>query len=118
MPEIFVALLASGRKVTPDVETTDRVEALRRKIHALVEDGSAAPELQLLMFGERVLEDGHTLAEYEIQKESELTVALRPRQVPIRLDVGGSCFSATLETLQAVEGSRLAAMFEPLRRNR
>ena len=118
--QIFITLLPSGRKVTAEVEGSDSVEALRRQIHELASPllgaaaGSAAPGQQLLVFNEAVLEDGKTLADYDILKESELRVSLRPKQVPIRLDVGGSCFSVTLDTLCAVSGSRLAAMFEPV----
>jgi hypothetical protein len=70
--QIVVSILtgpARGRQVSPDVEGEDLVEALRLKIQTLVaerldEDGSsAAPELQRLMLGETVLEDGNTLAQ-------------------------------------------------------
>eukprot|EP01046_Picozoa_sp_COSAG06_P018078 COSAG06_NODE_1246_length_10113_cov_21.479629_11_plen_703_part_00 len=122
--QIVVSILtgpARGRQVSPDVEGEHLVEALRLKIQTLVaerldEDGSsAAPELQRLMFGETVLEDGNTLAQYEIRKEAELTLHLRMRLKPIRFDAGCSCFSADLDTLEAVQGSRLAAMFAPVR---
>jgi hypothetical protein len=122
--QIVVSILtgpARGRQVSPDVEGEDLVEALRLKIQTLVaerldEDGSsAAPELQRLMLGETVLEDGNTLAQYEIRKEAELTLHLRMRLKPIRFDAGCSCFSADLDTLEAVQGSRLAAMFAPVR---
>ena len=100
--------MPSGRKVSPEVEGSDLVEALRTQIDVLatpiIGKGTAAPGLQLVKFGEVVLEDGHTLAEYAIAKESELMCVLRMKQIPIRLDVGGRCCSATLDTLQAVSG--------------
>eukprot|EP01045_Picozoa_sp_COSAG04_P004896 COSAG04_NODE_219_length_19842_cov_1164.283695_16_plen_223_part_00 len=102
--QIFIALLPGGRKITAEVEGTDSVEALRRQIQALASPllgdaaGSAAPGQQLLMFNEAVLEDGKTIADYGILKESELRVSLRPVQLPIGLDVGGNCFSATLDS--------------------
>ena len=83
--QIFITLIPSGRKITAEVEGTDSVEALRRQIHALATPllgaaaGSAAPGQQLLMFNEAVLEDGKTLADYDILKESELRVSLRPK---------------------------------------
>lgn len=116
---VIVTLVPSGRKVSPEVEGSDLVEALRTQIDVLatpiVGKGTAAPGLQLVKFGEVVLEDGHTLAEYAIAKEAELMCVLRMKQIPIRLDVGGWCCSATLDTLQAVSGSLLHAMFEPMR---
>ena len=90
--QIFITLLPGGRKITAEVEGTDSVEALRRQIHDLASPllgaaaGSAAPGQQLLMFNEAVLEDGKTLADYDILKESELRVSLRPVQLPIGLD--------------------------------
>ena len=122
--QIFISILPGGRKITAEVEGTDSVEALRRQIHDLASPllgaaaGSAAPGQQLLMFNEAVLEDGKTLADYDILKESELRVSLRPVQLPIGLDVGGNCFSATLDTLCAIRGSRLSAMFEPMAQGR
>ena len=117
--QIFILLLPSGRKITADVETTDTVEALRRQIHELAtpllgDASCAAPEQQLLLFNEAVLEDGKTLADYDILKESELRVSLRPKPARIRLEVGGACFSVTLDVLCAIQGSRLSEMFEPV----
>ena len=63
--QIFITLLPGGRKITAEVEGTDSVEALRRQIHELASPllgaaaGSAAPEQQLLLFNEGVLEDGY-----------------------------------------------------------
>jgi hypothetical protein len=116
---IIVTLLPSGRQVSPEVEGRDLVEALRQQINELatplVGAGVAAPHLQIICFGKQELKDGHVLADYGIQKESELRCVLRKEQHPILLDVGGTCCSATLDTLQAVRGSLLDAMFEPMR---
>eukprot|EP01046_Picozoa_sp_COSAG06_P008399 COSAG06_NODE_423_length_15942_cov_7.276463_14_plen_356_part_00 len=115
MPQIVVTLLPSGRQVSPDVEQSDTVEAVRRKIDALAGDArSAPPELQLLVFGATVLEDGHTVEEYGIAKESDLRRSW-PTPVWCSLNVGGVGFTVPLDTLLAVPGSRLSVMFEPMR---
>ena len=116
--QIFITLLPGGRKITAEVEGTDSVEALRRQIHELAAPllgAAAAPEQQLLLFNEAVLEDGQTLADYDIRMESELRVSFRPRPIPINLSVGGTRFSTTLDSLCAIEGSRISAMFMPMR---
>ena len=133
---ITVTVLPFGRVVSPEVEGSDLVEDLRGQIEELATPlleargmlpqqtaatepprlicYSAAPEYQQLFFEQTLLQDGNTLATYGLQKESELKVLLRPQQITLRLDVGGACCAVSLDTLCAVKGSRLAAMFEPL----
>ena len=116
--QIFITLIPSGRKITAEVEGTDSVEALRRQIHELAAPmlgAAAAPEQQLLLFNEAVLKDGRALSDYDIRMESELRVSFRPRPIPVSLSVGGARFSTTLDTLCAIEGSRISAMFMPMR---
>ena len=86
--QIFITLLPSGRTITAEVEGTDTVETLRCQIHELASplldeptaESSTAPEQQLLMFNESVLQDGHVLSDYGVLNESELRVSLRPEQ--------------------------------------
>lgn len=115
---------ASGRQVSPEVEGDELVEALKAKIAELAtpliapddrEVVTVAPAHQALRFGDVLLKnDGRTLAQYGLIKESELCVSLRPKARVLRLHVGGSCYYATLDVLRAVEGSTLRAMFESL----
>ena len=117
--QIFITLASNGRTLTAEVETGDSVEALREQIRALAADKLPAhvcadPEFQRLFFGTTLLEDGHALAEYAVQKDSELTLALRPKQLPFDVEVGGRSFSVTLDTIMAAPKSRLCAMFEPM----
>jgi hypothetical protein len=124
MVQVFVMVLPLGRQVTPEVETTDLVEALRRQITTLAaplisatnatDRLSAAPTYQALYFDDRLLEDGTALADYGIAKDAELRAVLRPKPQVLRLDVGGMCSSLTADTIMAVPQSRLATMFEPV----
>jgi len=72
---IFLRSL-TGKTLTLYVEKTDRVETLKKK----VEDKIGVPaDQQRLIFGGKQLEDGHTLEEYNVQRESTGDVVLRVR---------------------------------------
>ena len=108
--QIFVQF-GNGSKPAFEVEGTDSVESLRTKIHEQWE--AAHPGLQRLVLaeGNRVLEDGHTLAEYGLHKESELRLGVVPPTEAIVLSVGGVEYITTLDTLLSVSGSQLHSMF-------
>jgi ubiquitin len=73
--QIFVRTLL-GKRFTLEVFKTERIEDVKRKIQN--EEG-IPPDQQKLIFAGRQLEDGYTLQDYSIQKDSTLRLILRLR---------------------------------------